>query len=163
MKSFFDKFEERLLISGMAAIVIIVFLQVIMRYFFQKSLTWSEEIARFTFLWMVWLGAGYATKKRAHIKIEAFVSKLSSPLREKINFTALIIWVLFAFFLVFKGGQLTYLLFKRHQLSPVLEIPMAWAYMAVPAGSGLMLLRLLRQLPEALKDLRARKEVKELI
>ena len=48
-------------------------------------------------------------------------------------------------------------------MSPVLEIPMAWAYMAVPAGSGLMLLRLLRQLPEALKDLRARKEVKELI
>lgn len=162
MKNFLEKFEERLLISSLALIVIIVFMQVIMRYFFHKSLTWSEEVARFTFLWMVWLGAGYATKKRAHIKIEAFVSRLSPPARRRVDFLSLIIWILFAFFLVYKSTELTRLLFRRHQMSPVLEIPMAWAYMAVPAGSALMLIRLIRQLAESCREIRSGGNGKEL-
>jgi len=162
MKGFFDKFEERLLLSALATIVFLVFLQVVMRYFFQKSLTWSEEVSRFLFLWMVWLGAGYAAKRRAHLKIEAFLSKLSPDNRRKVDLLSLTIWILFCVFLVVKGGQLTFLLFKRHQLSPVLEIPMAWAYMAVPVGSGLMLLRLLRQFMQTLKDAKTGRREKEM-
>ncbi len=151
-KSVFDRFEEYVLVGGLAVLVFLVFLQVVMRFFFRMSLTWSEEIARFLFLWLVWLGAAYAAKRQAHLKIEAFIQKLSSKNRENIDIVALLIWIAFSAFLVWKGGELAMMLFRRRQLSPVLEIRMAWAYAAVPVGAGLMLLRLLGQLRRTLRE-----------
>ncbi len=146
MKKILKNFEEYLLVSSLAVLVFLVFLQVVMRYFFRESLTWSEEIARFVFLWMVWLGAGLATKYDAHLKIGIFIDKMGPTLRKKVDFVATLIWISFSAFLFWKGGELTLVLIHRHQLSPVLEIPMALAYAAVPMGAGIMLLRLLRQL-----------------
>lgn len=151
MKSFFNRLEEYILVGGLAVLVFIVCLQVTMRYFFHTGLTWSEEVARFLFLWLVWLGAAYAAKRRTHLRIEAFTQKLSSNVRRKDDFIALLIWIAFSAFLTWKGAELTMILFRRRQLSPILEIKMAWAYAAVPIGAGLMLLRLLAQVGPALR------------
>ena len=151
MKSFFNRLEEYILVGGLAVLVFIVCLQVTMRYFFHTGLTWSEEVARFLFLWLVWLGAAYAAKRRTHLRIEAFTQKLSSNVRRKVDFIALLIWIAFSAFLTWKGAELTMILFRRRQLSPILEIKMAWAYAAVPIGAGLMLLRLLAQVGPALR------------
>ncbi len=152
MKSFFDRLEEYILVGGLAALVFLVCLQVTMRYFFHTGLTWSEEVARFLFLWLVWLGAAYAAKRRAHLRIEAFVQKLSPKSRGNVELVALLIWIAFSAFLTWKGAELTMILVKRRQLSPILEIRMAWAYAAVPVGAGLMLLRLLARLARMLRD-----------
>ena len=151
VKKILKNLEEYLLISSLGLLVFLVFLQVVMRYFFQRSLTWSEEIARFLFLWMVWLGAALATKYDRHLKIELFLGKMSNSLRKKVDIVSMLIWISFSFFLFWKGAELTKVLIYRHQLSPVLEIPMACAYAAVPAGAGLMLLRLLVQLKQKLR------------
>ncbi|MFA7620460.1 MAG: TRAP transporter small permease [Aminobacteriaceae bacterium] len=151
MKSFFNRLEEYILVGGLAVLVFIVCLQVTMRYFFHTGLTWSEEVARFLFLWLVWLGAAYAAKRRTHLRIEAFTQKLSPNVRRKVDFIALLIWIAFSAFLTWKGAELTMILFRRRQLSPILEIKMAWAYAAVPIGAGLMLLRLLAQVGPALR------------
>ena len=151
MKSFFNRLEEYILVGGLAVLVFIVCLQVTMRYFFHTGLTWSEEVARFLFLWLVWLGAAYAAKRRTHLRIEAFTQKLSPNVRRKVDFIALLIWIAFSAFLTWKGAELTIILFRRRQLSPILEIKMAWAYAAVPIGAGLMLLRLLAQVGPALR------------
>ncbi len=150
MKNFFSRFEERALIGGLWVLLLMVFFQVVLRYFFRITWNWIEEVARFLFLWMVWIGAGYAAKCRAHLKIEAFTALLPASLRSKVDLLSLLIWIAFAAFLAWTGGALTLILFKRQQLSPVLQIPMAWAYAAVPAGVGLMLFRLLEQLYEKL-------------
>lgn len=144
--SFFDKLEERILIGGLWALLTMVFAQVILRYFFNLTLNWIEEVARFLFLWLVWLGAGYVTRLRRHLRVEAFISILSPAARSKVEFMSLMIWIAFAAFLMWTGGQLTWMLLRRNQLSPVLQIPMGWAYAAVPVGVGLMLFRLLQQL-----------------
>ena len=151
MKSFFNRLEEYILVGGLAVLVFIVCLQVTMRYFFHTGLTWSEEVARFLFLWLVWLGAAYAAKRRTHLRIEAFTQKLSPNVLRRVDFIALLIWIAFSAFLTWKGAELTIILFRRRQLSPILEIKMAWAYAAVPIGAGLMLLRLLAQVGPALR------------
>lgn len=152
MKSFFDRLEEYILVGGLAVLVFLVCLQVTMRYFFHTGLTWSEEVARFLFLWLVWLGAAYAAKRGSHLRIEAFVQKLSPKSRSNVELVALLIWIVFSAFLTWKGAELTMILVKRRQLSPILEIRMAWAYAAVPAGAGLMLLRLLTRLARTLRE-----------
>ena len=152
MKSFFDRLEEYILVGGLAVLVFLVCLQVTMRYFFHTGLTWSEEVARFLFLWLVWLGAAYAAKRGSHLMIEAFVQKLSPKSRSNVELVALLIWIVFSAFLTWKGAELTMILVKRRQLSPILEIRMAWAYAAVPVGAGLMLLRLLARLARTLRE-----------
>ena len=61
---------SRLLI---ALIALIVFVQVISRYFFSKAITWSEELATIAMVWAVYLGAAIAMRKRFHIRILVLV------------------------------------------------------------------------------------------
>ena len=150
MKKFFGHFEEYLLIGSLWVLLFMLFFQVVLRYFWGVTWNWIEEVARFLFLWMVWVGAGYAAKCRAHLRIEAFTAMMPPWLRSKAELASLVIWIVFAGFLAWTGGQLTWMLLKRNQLSPVMQIPMAWAYAAVPVGVGLMFFRLLQQLKEFL-------------
>lgn len=149
--------EERILIGGLWVLLFLVFLQVVLRYFFKITWNWVEEVARFLFLWIVWIGAGYAAHCRMHLRIEAFISALSPAKRKWVDLLSLCIWIVFAGFLAWTGGCLTWTLLKRHQLSPVLQIPMAWAYAAVPVGTGLMFFHLVADLAERIGVIRTKK------
>ena len=56
-----DHLEEYLLVFLMVVEVVVVFAQVVTRYVFHSPLAWSEELARYMFIWLVWIGAAYAT------------------------------------------------------------------------------------------------------
>ena len=77
VKKFFDNFEEYFCVWTMAIMTILVFIQVVMRYVFSNSLSWSEELARFIFLWLSWIGASYAVKERSHFRVEMFHSHMA--------------------------------------------------------------------------------------
>jgi TRAP-type C4-dicarboxylate transport system permease small subunit len=151
MRKFLGALEEYALIAGLWTLLILVFVQVLLRYFLGVTLNWIEEVCRFLFLWMVWIGAGYAAKCKAHLKIEAFISNFSPGLRFRVDIAALLIWIVFAGFLAWTGAILTRMLIIRNQLSPVLQIPMAIPYAAVPTGVTLMLFHLLEQLWDCLR------------
>ena len=57
----------------MSAIGLVLSFQVIMRYVFHSSLGWSEELARYMFVWLVFIGISYGAKVMRHIKIDAFL------------------------------------------------------------------------------------------
>ena len=77
-----EKLEEIFLVIILIAAVVIVAMQVVTRYIFKIPLPWSEEIARYLFLWLTWVGASYATKERKHVSIDLVYEKL--PEREQI-------------------------------------------------------------------------------
>ena len=52
-----NKIEEYFLVYSLILMVALVFIQVIMRYIFNNSLSWSEELVRYIFIWQIWLGA----------------------------------------------------------------------------------------------------------
>ena len=54
LKKLWDNLEEYILVYSMMFSVALVFVQVIMRYVFSNSLSWSEELARYLFLWQIW-------------------------------------------------------------------------------------------------------------
>ena len=60
----------------LAAIALIVALEVVSRYILNVSLAWSEEIARHLFIWASFLGAGVALKRGAHIGVDSLVTRL---------------------------------------------------------------------------------------
>ena len=69
--------EEIILVTMFALMVVVIFVQVIMRYVFHSSLTWSEELGKFLFVWISWLGISIGEKRGEHIKITMLTDKLN--------------------------------------------------------------------------------------
>lgn len=142
-KKHLDNAEEYLLVASLAFNVALVFLQVVMRYVFHNSLSWSEELARYVFLWQTWLGASYAVKEHRHLRVEMLADLLKGRPRLLFELFVLIIWFAFSLFLAYEGTKLTLFLAESGQRSAAMEIPMSWVYASVPVGCGLMALRLI--------------------
>ena len=126
----------------MAIMTILVFIQVVMRYVFSNSLSWSEELARFIFLWLSWIGASYAVKERTHFRVEMFIDMFKGKKRKQSEMVVLAIWFVFALIAAWLGTQVVLFLIESGQTSAAMEVPMSWVYASVPVGCALMSLRL---------------------
>jgi len=143
---YYDKFEEYLLVYSLVLTVIIVFVQVIMRYIFNHSLSWSEELTRYIFIYQVWLGGSLGVKESKHIRVEIIYDIFKGRGRYLVDLVAMAIFLAFCVFLTINSAGLVQLLFQRHSLSTGLRLPLGYAYAAVPIGCGMMALRLLGQI-----------------
>ena len=140
----YNKLEEYLLVGSLVFNVIIVFAQVIMRSVFNYSLSWTEELSRYIFIWQTWLGASIALKYNEHIKVElifTFIKK--EKVKRIIKFLANLIWFAFCLFLVFIGWKLAQSMISRNALSSGMRIPLAFIYISFPVSSLLVCLRLI--------------------
>ena len=152
LKKLWDNLEEYILVYSMMFSVALVFVQVIMRYVFSNSLSWSEELARYLFLWQIWLGASYAVKEHRHLRIE-IIQDLIKTRKGKICFElfVMVLWLGFSLFMVYEGSTLTKILVMRGQVSPAMRIPMAYAYASVPVGCALMSVRLCVEIVKSIR------------
>ena len=135
--------EEFLLLPILAFSTSIVFLQVIMRYCFNNALPWVEELARYLFVWQMWLGVSYAARNRTHLRITMLTDRFPPRLHKVVELLVLLLWIGFSVFIAFKGVEMMKSIIRYHQVSAALQLPMQYAYMAVPVGAGLMALRLI--------------------
>ena len=149
-----NNLEEYILVPSFVFTVAIVFFQIIMRYVFRNSLSWSEELVRYIFLWQIWLGASFAVKAQRHLRIEAIKSILPGKYKDYSEILTLVIWLGFSLFLVYKGTELTQILMRRGQVSPAMRIPMYYPYASVPVGCSLMSIRIIEKIVEVVKTLR---------
>ena len=76
-----DRFAGGAIIAAMAAMVVVVSLQVLLRYAFNTSLDWAEDIARLLFVWSIFLAIPLGVKQGSHIAIELLTSRLPPPAR----------------------------------------------------------------------------------
>ncbi|HRV99007.1 MAG TPA: TRAP transporter small permease, partial [Aminobacteriaceae bacterium] len=91
MRKAFDRVEEVFLVGSLAFNVVLIFIQVVMRYVFQNSLSWSEELARYIFLWQTWVGASYAVRMRRHFRVEMLVDLMKGRLRKWYELVVLLV------------------------------------------------------------------------
>ncbi|KKM09846.1 hypothetical protein SY88_16790 [Clostridiales bacterium PH28_bin88] len=143
--------EEYFLVLSLMVMVALIFLQVVLRYVFQFSLSWSEEMSRYIYAWQIWVGASFAVKHRKHVKVEAFKNLFAPGVQRWMDVFAILCWLALSLVLVKEGAQLVTLLLARGQVSPAMRVPMGYAYASVPVGCGLMAFRLLQQLYVTIK------------
>lgn len=148
----YDKLEEYLLCGSLVVTTLIVFLQVIMRKIFNNSLTWSEELTRYIFIWQIWLGVSIAQRNKQHIKVELLSSIVKN---EKVvaivDIFATIVMIAFNIFLVINGAALVEQMITRGNLSGAMRLPMWIVYLALPVSSFVLSLRLIGQAVEDIK------------
>ncbi|WP_010254066.1 TRAP transporter small permease [Treponema primitia] len=139
-------FEETLLIIFLVIITFLTGLQVFMRYVLNASLTWSEELNRYSQVWSGFLCVGYCIKKSCDIKIDMFTLMLPKIVRKILNLAiSLISIVLFAIFTKAAWGIIEKILVSG-QTSAALKLPMQYLYGAPLVGFGLGFLRLIQSI-----------------
>jgi len=100
-----DKTEERIIFVLMVASLVILFVQVVLRYTLSYSFTWAEELVRIFFVWVTLMGISLACKYSMHICIDVTQLFLPKSLIRYIDIVAAIITI-------FLGGLLAYLIFR---------------------------------------------------
>ena len=133
--------EEVLLSSMLLVMLIVCTMQVIWRYVIQMSLSWSEELARYIFVWLVWLAAAYATKKMRHLRISFLKEIVSRRFQWLFDMFSLCMMVVFAAVMCVISVQMMQMIVATGQKSPAMYLPMWIPYLAVPVGMALIGLR----------------------
>ena len=158
----YDKLEEYLLCASLVVTTLIIFAQIIMRSVFNSSLTWSEELTRYSFIWQIWLGVSIAQKEKQHIKVELLFSFIKNEkFKDVVDIIATLIMIAFNVFLVIKGSERVGQMIVRHNLSGAMRLPMYIVYLVLPLSAGILSLRLAGQLVSDMKDLFSGKGVEE--
>ena len=125
---------DKLLASIMATIVVIMTMQVCFRYVFNNSISWSEEVVRYLFVWLTFLGSAVCFRDKTHIGVEFFLDLLPDGFRGKMEKLNLIILLLFSCFL-FVGG-LIWVGESRGAYSSSIQLPVnIILYGALPVSS----------------------------
>ncbi len=123
-----------------AVMSVIVLLQIIFRFLIHVPFPWSEELARYLMIWMGMLGAFVALREGRHIGVSLFVDRLPPAWASRVMLLVQVATIVFLGIVAKQGFSLA--LFNESQLSPAMQIPMIFPYMAVPVGASLMILEL---------------------
>jgi TRAP-type C4-dicarboxylate transport system permease small subunit len=134
------------LVAVVAAMTVIIILQVFLRYLFLFSLSWSEEVARYLMIWASFLGASLAVKYGFHIGVEFVVNQIPEKRRKIIMLAAKVSMLFFLVFFTIGGFQVAWAV--RDQDSPALLFSMFFAYVSAPVGGIFMIIHLLNSMVE---------------
>lgn len=133
-----DRVSLALAAALAAAMATALVLQVWFRFVLRSPLSWSEEFARYCFVWLSSLGAAAGLRRGLHPGLDLWPGRLRGPLRELVSLGALVLGAVFLAVVFVYGWELAR--FNMRQRSPAMGLPMGVPYAAVPAGAGLMLL-----------------------
>jgi TRAP-type C4-dicarboxylate transport system permease small subunit len=147
-----DHIEEALLTVVFSVMVSVIFVQVIMRML-DNSLSWSEELGRYCFIWLVYLGISYGVKKQRHISVDVLLVILKGKARIILSLISNLIFLAFCIVVVRYGSDIAFKLLSFGQKSPALHIPMGLVYMASPIGMGLAAIRLIQNITRQVRAL----------
>jgi len=146
-----DAIVRLLLIICFLGMVSAVFAQVFYRYVLKSPIPWAEELARFLFAWVTFLGASVAAKQKAHTGVELFISFLPKTLQRIVALATYLICMVFVMLVGGYGFLLAANTTTQH--SPALHLPMSIPYAAVPLGSLLMLVYFIYLFIEELENM----------
>jgi TRAP-type C4-dicarboxylate transport system permease small subunit len=113
--------------------------QVVSRYFLGISTSFTDELARFLFIWVSMLGAAYVFGRRGHIAITSLIEFAPSGPRRLIDAAIAVLVVIFAAVILGFGGYiLTDKAMQLGQVSPAMLLPMGYVYSVIPISGGVM-------------------------
>ena len=133
--------ENAVIILGLSAMFLILLAQVIMRYVFSRPLTWSEEAARFIFVYVSFIGISYAYRQKGHIRMEVVVNLFPQAVRRGLE--VLINLGTIALFCYMIPFSFRFIGIQAGEKATATHIPMSIVYTALPLGMALSCVRLL--------------------
>lgn len=147
-----NRIEEIIGMSLLAFILIILSYQIVLRFIFDASNSWSEELARYLFVWFVYMTASFAVFQWAHIRIEALIKIWPKFLRKYIAIVGASVFLVYSGIIFYYSAKYTMDLFMTSQVSMGMRIPMWTMYAAIPVSHGFWVIRLVQRFIRVIKN-----------
>lgn len=162
MFALIDRNAERwALLVFYTMLVVTMAVEVIRREVFAYSSIWGEEMVRYSFIYLAWIGAAAAVRERAHIRIDVIFAYVSPRAKAALYIFGDLVMLAIAALSLLWATEVASVSWKFGSVSHGLRVPMVWFLAAVPIGFGLMVFRLLQSLARDVADLRAGRPVYE--
>ncbi|NEU32631.1 TRAP transporter small permease [bacterium LRH843] len=133
-----EKFLKYTVVISLFVMTIVTFSQIVLRYVFKAPTIWSEEVARYLYIWLVLLASAVAVRSNRHIRIDFLVNKFKPKTKFVIETIGLVLILIFLVVLLREGISIVQ--GTTNAKSQGIGIKMSYAYLAIPAGASLMIL-----------------------
>lgn len=139
-----DHLEEYFGFFSLIFASLLIFVQVVLRYVFNYSLYWSEEVARYLIIWFIFIGSSIAVREKAHATVDLLLVYLPPLFKRILSILGSVIAIIFFVLIIQSGIQTIENVMQFNNVTPALGIPMYIPYLAIPVGSTLMILRFIQ-------------------
>ncbi|MBT8460266.1 MAG: TRAP transporter small permease [Boseongicola sp.] len=157
-----DKNLERwALLVFYVMLVATMFIEVVRREVFSYSSIWGEEIVRYSFIYLAWIGAAAAVKERGHIRIDVIMEYLSPRLKALLYMFGDIVMAVVAVIALYWSYEAVHVSWKFGSVTHGLRVSQVWFLSAVPIGFALVMVRLVQSFLRDINDFRAGRPVYE--
>ena len=127
-------------------LVVTMAVEVLRREIFAYSSIWGEEVVRYSFIYLAWIGAASAVRERAHIRIDVLFHYVPERIKALLYILGDLVMMVVAIYALYWSFEMVSVAWKFQSVSHGLRVPMVWFLAAVPVGFGLMMYRLLQSL-----------------
>jgi TRAP-type C4-dicarboxylate transport system permease small subunit len=153
--------EKWLLLVFYIMLVGTMFIEVLRREILAFSSIWGEEIVRYSFIYLAWIGAASALRERAHIRIDVILHYVGPRVKALFYIFGDLVMMGVALIALYWSFETVLISAKFGSVTHGLRISQVWFLLAVPFGFGLVIIRLIQSFIRDLKDLRAGRPVYE--
>ncbi len=150
---------------GIAAGVVLAFINVVARYGFNGSIVWASDLTNYFFIWSTFFGAAYCFKKDAHISVSILMDRLPAPIMKFLMILSHILVIIYLVAVAYYGYKFLRLEIMLQEVSVDLVVPKitwlgmnsSWSvpmwiiYLAIPVAFASAAIRVLEKLVEIIK------------
>lgn len=154
LRYLWDNFEGFVVTALFAIILLTVFVQVLSRILLNNPLMFTEELARYVYVWMVFFGFSRVTQKGTNVRL-VFISEKITGWKQDL-FQVLIGLFSIGAFLYIGYWSIPFIRFQRINIAPAMEISMAIIYLFLPISMVLCFIRSIERMLNDVKTLKQR-------
>ncbi|WP_294558473.1 TRAP transporter small permease [uncultured Mailhella sp.] len=144
--NYIDGFIEKSSVILLSFMCFFILLQVVYRFIFHDSKPWTEEIARYLFMWLTYCGAALAMKNGAHLRMDFLLTLAKGRVRKALMFISDACMSIYCFMGIILGVQLLMEVMEMQQTFLSLDISLWGVYVGIPLFFLLTFLQSIRKL-----------------
>lgn len=126
--------EDGLCALALGGVSLIIFGQVLSRYFFNYTPDWSEELSRYLIVWTIFIGTAIGVRNNIHIGVDALLRLMPARFKLAMEVMLNVIGIVVSLVLIWLSIEFIRETLEYEQVSPSMQIPMAVPYLAMPVG-----------------------------
>lgn len=161
LKALDKNLERWALLVFYVMLVATMFIEVVRREVFSYSSIWGEEIVRYSFIYLAWIGAAAAVKERGHIRIDVIMEYVNPRIKALLYMFGDIVMAAVAVVALYWSFEAVAVSWKFGSVTPGLRVSQVWFLSAVPIGFFLVMVRLVQSFIRDINDFRAGRPVYE--
>lgn len=138
--------EESILMVLLAGIVVVMLYQIIRRYIFNSSLSWSEEFCRYSFIWFMFVANSYAIRLGTELRVDAVLNLLPNAAKRVVEFLTMVLCLAVTGYLFYLSFGTVSHVVKTGEVSTGLHLHMKYVYLSMIVGFGMSVIRCVQKI-----------------